>query len=204
MTETKPHSWWRRVLPCVIAPLLVVASDISIGQDRPSFTRDQAFARINRLSRPIEDHRYLQPLVGEWHGEGVARILPSHSFEKIRCRLRVSWVLGARFLRQSVKCVGDDYKFEGIGFLGFDRLAGRYTGTSIDGSDTGYTAIEGRRKDAVTFVLTLRHNDALSRRRTMSTLTIAIANPRRHTQTVTVKDPPSGKPVVLLKITYSR
>jgi hypothetical protein len=179
-------------------------ADAPIAIAQPALSRNQILARINRLSQPVGDHGFLNPLIGVWRGQGVARVRPGMKFERVRCRLRARWILGRRFVEQTLKCVGDDYKLEGRGFIGFDRIARRYVGAWISGADTGYTAVDGRRTDAVTFVLRYRHNDPIAGKKVTTTTTITIANARRHSHVATMLDAKSATQVVVLKIVYTR
>lgn len=173
-------------------------------RDPASLNRNETLSRINRMSQPSEDHKYLKPLVGSWRGKGMARTHPHLKLEPVVCRLQIKWILDGRFLEQRIRCILDGEKLDGVGYLGYDRIAKRYAGAWFNSADSGYTALTGQRKDAVTFIFTLEHNDAVVKKRIRSTNTVTIVGPQKHTQVLTVRDPATGKDVVLSRITYTR
>ncbi len=203
--KTVGHQTRNNLIGTIFLLVTLIGFPYSVpARSETTLGRHQAMSKINQLSQPIEDHRYLNPLAGDWRGEGVIRILPELDFEPITCRLVARWVLGERFLEQTLKCVADGLKYEGQGFLGFDRIAERYIGTWIDKANTGYTAIEGRRVNEATLELTLSHNHPLTMEKETMAATLTISNPYSYTYSATVLDKKTGKSVLLQKIIYTK
>ena len=187
------------------AGMLTVTKGAAVGQsDRVERERNDLMRRINRMSKPVAQHRVLDRMAGDWRVQGKVRPTADLPFETVQCKYSGRWILGRRFLEQRLRCVAAGAVLEGRGYLGYDRQAGRYTGIWIDTSDTGITTIQGRMRDPKTMVLTFHHNDVRRRAKTHSTAVISFGASPGFRQVLSSKVPGSGRTVVLSEMTYTR
>lgn len=105
--------------------------------------------------------RFLQRLAGQWEGEGV-----SAENKRIRDRMQLEWVLGARFLRMTYRALdGDDYASEG--YLWYDAGQRHYVLWAANNGSWPVRERVGRREND-SLVLDDRNTPGLSSRLTFA------------------------------------
>jgi hypothetical protein len=95
----------------------------------------EAQARIE-FATPGPNHLILSRLLGEWDGQFTVRAAPDDPGLTGSGIVRREWVLGGRFVRETVTADGDMGAFEGIGYIGFDNFDGHYVMVWMDTMST--------------------------------------------------------------------
>ncbi len=75
---------------------------------------------------PGEHHRYLDSLVGSWEGEFKITMEPGSEPFTSQGTIEREWVLGGRFLKETVTATSDMGPFNGLAYLGYNNGDGRY------------------------------------------------------------------------------
>lgn len=113
------------------------------GEGEPQTSPEERLAAWMALAQPGEEHKALAPLVGSFVAEVTTWEGPEAQPQKTRGTMEATWVLGGRFLRQVVKGSFLGEPFEGLGYLGFDRVKKKYLGVWMDSMGTGIMLSEG-------------------------------------------------------------
>lgn len=120
---------------------LGVAAAAEEGEAQTS--TEERLAAWMALAQPGEEHRALAPLVGSFEANVTTWEGPEAQPQKTTATMQTTWVLGGRFLRQVVKGSFVGEPFEGLGYLGFDRVKKKYVGVWMDSMGTGIMLSEG-------------------------------------------------------------
>jgi hypothetical protein len=88
------------------------------------------------FATPSRHHRALDALIGEWSGEFTMRPAAHSPPFTMRASITREWVLGGRFVRETVMDEGDG-GFEGVGYIGYDNFDGQYVMVWMDTMSTG-------------------------------------------------------------------
>ncbi len=86
---------------------------------------------------PGEAHRRLDVLVGQWNAEYTIWMAPDQPPMISRGTVTRDWVLGGRFVRESVEATSDWGTFNGTGYLGYSNIDGVYQNVWLDSMSTG-------------------------------------------------------------------
>ncbi len=113
------------------------------GEGEPQTSTEERLAAWMALAQPGEEHKALAPLVGSFEADVTTWEGPEAQPQKTTATMETTWVLGGRFLRQVVKGSFAGEPFEGLGYLGFDRMKKKYVGMWMDSMGTGVTLSEG-------------------------------------------------------------
>lgn len=109
-----------------------------------------------KASTPGQFHAYLKPLEGKWTYTMKARMTEEMPWNEGSGATEYSWILGGRFLTQTVK--GDPSgaypAFEGFGVTGYDNAKKQYVGTWADNMTTSIMTSAGT-ADATGKVITM-------------------------------------------------
>lgn len=108
-------------------------------------TAEQMMDMMKEMARPVAQHEVLKNMAGTWDCHAKFYMAgpdapPTTSTGVSEARL----VLGGRYVYQDIKM--DDFmgdKFEGMGFVGFDRASGVYVNDWIDNWSTGIMRMTG-------------------------------------------------------------
>ena len=71
-------------------------------------------------------HAKLETLIGEWSMAAKYRMSPDAPWEEFSADVEREWVLGRRFVKETVKSEHWDAPFEGIGVIGYDNVREEY------------------------------------------------------------------------------
>jgi len=115
---------------------VIVGGGVVPGQD--------ALGTIREVGQPGKFHALLEPLEGRWEVRIYYRLKPGAAPERVRGVAEFEWILGGRFLRQTVDGKGAAGAYEGLGLLGHDNVIGKYVGVFADSMDSSLTFSEGR------------------------------------------------------------
>jgi hypothetical protein len=93
-----------------------------------------------RESAAGENHKRLEPLVGEWN---LAIKFSDEQGAQTQGKAEFRWVMGGRFLVETVKAEIGGQPFEWMGWHGYDNHKKKYVSVWIDNFGTGIDTLEG-------------------------------------------------------------
>lgn len=123
--------------------LLVSCSSSVIGNSggvQPRHLEPQEWAAINK---PGEIHSLLDVLVGEWDVDVLSWGSPSLQPVRSKARSSAAWVLGYRYVREKFQGIDRGYRYEGLGFIGYDQGAQRFSSVWMDSLNTAISVATG-------------------------------------------------------------
>jgi len=97
---------------------------------------DAAALAMMQAGTPGEHHRLLDRFVGSWKGTFKMRMAPDAPWMTFEGDVEREWVLDGRFLHETVKADSPMGPFEGISYMGYDNLEGRYVTVWMDSTTT--------------------------------------------------------------------
>ncbi|HUU82717.1 MAG TPA: DUF1579 family protein [Phycisphaerae bacterium] len=86
-----------------------------------------------KYAMPGEHHEYLKPMMGNWNLAIRYRMTAEAEWQEDKATAVFRWILGGRFMMQEV--TGEEFmgqRFEGLGIIGYDNYAKKYTCTWQD------------------------------------------------------------------------
>ena len=109
--------------------------------------------RFQAAGRPGKFHAMLEPIVGEF--DAVAELQGPEGVLTSQGRTSNAWALGQRFVRQEYSGDVMGQSFSSLSFTGYDNVAGRFQGVSMDEMSSGMFISAGTATDdgkTITFV----------------------------------------------------
>ena len=133
---------------CRILFLLALTMTLATGCSQNGAARPEGHVptkeEIARLTAPSDGHAVLGRFVGAWQ-HTVRWWLSSEAEPAMSSGTNINeWILGKRFLRQTVKGNAMGQVFEGLGITGFDNVGNEYTSVWMDSLGTGMMSAKGR------------------------------------------------------------
>jgi hypothetical protein len=125
---------------CLAATLVLALGGPALAQTAPA-----SLPASTRLAMPGEQHRWLEPLVGNWTVEMLVYPGPGAApFVAQGLQAKREWTLGGRYLREELRgsVMGNDSARDAI--LGFNRLDGRFELVTVDTFEPGQMFYAGR------------------------------------------------------------
>ena len=112
------------------------------GQSMDAATQAM-MATWQAYASPNNNHKILDPLVGTWGHVVKWWMTPGNQPETSKGTSETTWMMGGRYLRNSVKGMSMGQPFEGTGFMGFDNGKQAYQTIWMDNMGTGMMIGEG-------------------------------------------------------------
>jgi hypothetical protein len=143
MEETRVRP--RRTLPriALAAALCWPAFAAAEQPAAPSPGEAAMMAAFERAAAPGEQHAWLQSMAGEWDFEGTFWMAPGAEPMRSTGSVTRTALLGGRVLKELVKSSMMGQPFEGMGFTGYDNVAGHFWGTWFDNMSTSLMTMTG-------------------------------------------------------------
>ena len=131
---------------------------------------------------PGANHRYLDALVGEWTGEFKMSWGPDQPAEVSQGTVTREWMLGGRYLKESVEATSPMGTFNGYGIMGYNNIDGQYEFAWVDSMSTAIWCETGT-YNPQTKILTTRgsHRDPVTGHIVYGWGRIDMSNADRHT-----------------------
>lgn len=121
--------------------LAVAGSQDAFAKSKKEKKQEEAkakeMAEVMKRGMPGEPHKVLDAFAGNWNHILRWWHAPNTQPEEMRGSNTNSWIMGGRFLKQEVKGGTPEQPWEGLGFIGYDNIAGRYESVWLDGMATG-------------------------------------------------------------------
>src|SRR5260370_4450874 len=82
---------------------------------------------LAEAGKPGGEHQKLQPFVGDWTFTLKVWTDPSQSPAEVKGTVERKWIMGGRFVQESVQGECNGKTFEGMGLLGYDNAQKKFT-----------------------------------------------------------------------------
>jgi hypothetical protein len=107
---------------------LVVLPNPTLAQDAKAPPTPDAFLKaLAEAGKPGPEHKKLQPFVGDWTLTVKLWTDPSKSPAQAQGTAERKWIMGGRFVQETVKVECHGKTFEGLGLLGYDHAQKKFT-----------------------------------------------------------------------------
>jgi Protein of unknown function (DUF1579) len=100
---------------------------------RISPTPAAVMAALAEAGKPGAEHKKLQPFVGDWTFTLKLWTDPSQAPAELKGTVERKWIMGGRFIQETVKGECDGKTFEGLGLLGYDSAQKKFTSVKACG-----------------------------------------------------------------------
>jgi len=173
-----------RIAVGVLAGAVAVAGGFLAGAAQPQeeMTPEQMKAYFEELAAPAPEHRWFEPLIGEFEARAVFWMDPEAPAMESRGAAKYSWVLGGRFVRMDYQgdFMGD--RFTGVGFLGYDKLSKQLQSVWMDDMSTAIVFMQGYgERDGKRMTWTGSMIDPMSGQKMHVREVVTIDSPDQHT-----------------------
>lgn len=185
---------------------LVTSRAVSDDKKQPGgeAQENEMMAKWIAAGSPGEHHKKLDVFVGNWKGVSKHWMDPSQEPEPTEATMKVTWILGGRFLKQEYKGEAMGQPFEGLGLWGYDNLKKKYTATWADNITTSIMAELGTcDASGKTFTLFGSQDNPMTGKAVKTKSITRIINKDKHVFEM-YEPGPDGKMFKNLEITYTR
>jgi hypothetical protein len=176
------------------------------AQQEQKMTPEQqkAMGAWMKYATPGTSHALLEPFVGSWDVTVTWWEAPGTPPGSSKGTSENVWVLGGRFVQQTFAGELAGQAFSGIGYTGYDNLAGRFVGTWMDTMGTTIMVTSGT-ADASGKVMTFTGEmaDAVSGKMVSMREVIRVVDRSRHVFEMYAPDS-TGKEYKSMEIVYTR
>ncbi len=131
-----------------IAVLVILVAGGAFGQEggkQPEMTAEQkaAMEAWMKAATPGEGHKALEPMIGSWNVTMTMWETPGGPAQTSVGTAENAWMLGGRFVQQTIHSEINGMKFEGLGYTGYDNFKKRYVGSWMDTMGTMMMTMSG-------------------------------------------------------------
>ena len=126
----------------VVAATALCATVAAVAQEvqEASAPSPEALARMT----PGPMHAKLEALVGSWQVTGKWRMTPDGPWQEFDAPIEREWILGGRFVQETIASEFMGQPFEGVGIFGYDNTREEFTMVWFDTMSTGTMFSTGR------------------------------------------------------------
>lgn len=162
------------------------------------------FAAWAKIGTPGEHHAYLEPAIGPFEGTVRFRMSADGEWMESKGVVTREWVLGKRFIRETIKGSSPMGDFNAIGFLGYNNYDGRYEFVWMEDMSTAIMMQHGT-FDPEKKVMTLRseHREPATGKLMIGAGTWDLSDPNREKMEGTTVGA-DGKPFKSFQGTFER
>lgn len=139
---------------------------------------------LKLLNRPVQSDSLLKSMIGKWKGAGIVKQGSNLAKQAMDCRTTNAWAAKNKLLKMTLLCIGEDFRFQAVGYVGRDgrTYRGDWSTFLQSATLTGKRAGKG-------LVLALASNSDKS---DISTLRIKLSG-KRMTNSLVRRDRDTGK-----------
>ena len=184
----------------VLAALLLSPAAVRAGDISKEMMQNMA-----AYGGPGPEHAVFKDAAGKWNTVSRTWMKPGDKPMESKGIAALRWIMGGRFLEQKFKGEMGGEKFEGVGYLGYDRIKKRYESIWLDGMSTGIFFVPGT-WNAETKTLTSEgtYSNAMSgSAEEWSKSEWTLKDRDTHVFVMYAKDE-KGKPFKMMEMTYTR
>jgi Protein of unknown function (DUF1579) len=115
-------------LTMALALVMAALAGVSWAGDRNGLpSPDVLLQALAEAGKPGPEHQKLQPFVGDWAFTLKVWTDPSQPPAEVTGTVERRWILGGRFIQESVQGEYKGKTFEGLGLLGYDNAQKKFT-----------------------------------------------------------------------------
>ena len=193
---------------CVLVGATVLITNQVVSQDPKGADQkagEQQAPPWMKYTVPGEHHKHIAALAGKWQTEVKMWMDPKADPQVSQGTADYQWIMGGRFLRQTVRGEFMGGVFEGEGLLGYDNFKKKYVSSWIDNMGTALFTSTGRCDESgKVFTMEGRMDDVMNGRANQKSRSVTrIVNKNKHTDEMYVTGA-DGKEFKMLEITYTR
>jgi hypothetical protein len=192
---------------CTVGLLIataVVAQDAKPGAPKMSAEQQAMMEKWMKVATPGEGHKLLEGSVGSWTAKTTMWETPGQPPSVSTGDSENSWVLGGRFVRQTMKGEFSGMPFEGVGYTGYDNYKKLYTGVWMDNMGTMIMTMTGK-ADASGKVITMTGTiDDVIRDKPCTVRAVTRMTDKDHMTYEMFGPDPTGKEYKMMEIVYTR
>jgi hypothetical protein len=116
------------LMTVALALVLAVWAGRTRAEEAKSIPSPDALLKIMaEAGKPGPEHRKLEPFVGNWTVSVKLWTAPGQPPAEVKGTAERRWIMGGRFVQETVKGECDGKSFEGLGLLGYDNTAKKFT-----------------------------------------------------------------------------
>src|SRR5262245_51840753 len=113
---------------------LVVLAGLTQAQDAKAPPSPEALLKaLAKAGTPGPEHKKLQPFVGDWTLTVKLWTDPSKPPAQATGTVKRKWIMGGRFVQETVKVECNGKTFEGLGLLGYDKAQKKFSVVRVCG-----------------------------------------------------------------------
>jgi hypothetical protein len=187
------------------AVLAAFAGTAGAQRDKPmSAEEKKAMETWMKYATPGPNHKLLDPFVGSWQASITSWEAPGAAPQMSVGTSENVWVLGGRFVQQTVSGSMMGQSFSGIGYTGYDNYEKQFVATWMDSMGTMVLLTTGQ-ADASGRVLTMtgKLNDIIAGK-TVTTREVTRVIDNNHVLFEMYGPDPSGREFKVMEIAYTR
>jgi len=134
---------------CIAALLLIpVGASFAFHQEKKpteavAAKDDPMMAKMKEFGTPGPAHKVLDLHVGKWNFEMKTYQPGQTTGDATKGTSEAKWILGGRFLEETLSCSYMGEPFNGRGTTGYDNMKRKYVSTWVDNMSTGIFHSEG-------------------------------------------------------------
>ena len=115
-------------MTAALALVLAVLAGVSWAADAKGLpSPDVLLNALADAGKPGAEHQKLQPFVGDWTFTLKVWTDPSQPPAEVNGTVERKWIMGGRFIQESVQGECHGKVFEGLGLLGYDNAQKKFT-----------------------------------------------------------------------------
>ncbi len=191
----------------VLVVLFVLSFSVHATEGKPEMSADMQamIAKAKEASTPGAEHAVLKAFEGSWNVTSRSWMKPGDQPMESAGASTLTWTLDGRFLQQNFSGNWSGQPFEGIGFVGYDKMKKEYVSLWLDNMVTGVFQSKGQYDPATK---TIKDSGIFSCPMTGETdkwfrAEWKVIDNNQHTYTMYIKDL-SGKEFKSMELIYKR
>ena len=135
----------KRQLGFVLVATLLIGLQ-AVAADKPGkmdAQKQEMMKKFEAAATPGAPHKMLADMAGEWKINSQMWEAPNAKPETSNGTASFKMVLGGRWLQQDMKGTAMGQPYEGLSFIGYDNVKGKYVSNWMDSMSTGLAQAEG-------------------------------------------------------------
>jgi hypothetical protein len=122
------------VFTAALALGVVVLVSVSLGQDAKAPPSPEALLKaLVKAGTPGPEHKKLDPFVGDWNVTIKLWTDPNQSPAQATGTAQRKWIMGGRFVQETVQIDCHGKTFDGMSLVGYDRAQKKFTVAKVCG-----------------------------------------------------------------------
>ncbi|MEK6676366.1 MAG: DUF1579 domain-containing protein [Planctomycetota bacterium] len=163
-----------------------------------------AAAAWDAAAKPGPHHKHMEAFVGTFDSTNKFWMSPGAPPMESKGKMVNTMIFGGRYLKSEYNGEFMGEPFQGLGYLAYDNVAKKYTGTWIDNMGSGiYQSTGTCEADGKTIKFTSKHWDPMSNAEETGTDVWKWTDANTYVMSMSGKGP-DGKEMKMMEITYTR